>query len=188
MDPKFISLNQEIGRVIKVPADQGRILATVFAMAAAAAAPLPSSPLDNIPAYFAAQVFPQATQQISEANESVIFSATSAVEYTKIFWKMRYNAAFPATLWLGEDPNSSSNPMSMATYNVKYRGHTDIDAISAYIGTCSEMSPEYFDFINKYKMEIINLLNTVMYIFIGSKKSLEAELENNQGGSNGIGL
>lgn len=176
MDPKFISLNQQIGKIVKSPADQGRIVATVFAMAAAAAAPLPSSQLDNVPAYFAAQVYPSASEAICNANESVVFGAKSAMEYMQIFWKMRYNAAFPASIW-GYD----NNGMNISAYNLAYRGHRGVDTIGAYLGAASEMSPEYYEFCNKFQNEIVALLPDVMFIMIGSKAILEAELA---GGNN----
>jgi hypothetical protein len=153
MDPKYFGLNETIGRTVKAPADQGRIVAIAVALAASAQAHLPSAQLENIPAFFAQQVLPVVSEKISEVNESVVFGAKSALEYTQVFWKMRYFAAWPAAYTQDSE------------YRLKYLlsqpAAKNMDITMLYSGGASQISDELSQFMNKYKVEIMLIASDV---------------------------
>lgn len=149
MDPKFFGLNEKIGRIVKVPADQGRIVATAVALAAAAHARLPSSPVENVSVFYADQVHAVAMETISDMNESVVFAAKTALEYAQTFWKLRYYAAFPVQM------------VEMTDYRIEHllktRAPANMDLTTLWAGGMMEVSDELSSFMNKYRVEIATL-------------------------------
>lgn len=152
MDPKYFNFNQEIGKLVKSPADQGRIIAIAIALAAAANARLPSSPVRNLAMHYADQVFQDVTEKISEINESIVFSAKSAQEYVQVFWKMRYYAAFPIQM-------ADANFYRMRDL-VKSPAAHGMDLMTVWAGGVVELSEELNQFMSKFKAEIAILAAT----------------------------
>ena len=153
MNPKYIGLNEQIGKIIKAPGDQSRIVAIAAAFAASAQGHLPSSPVDNLLGYYSLQVFPSVAEKLSEIGESVVFGTKSALEYTQQFWQMRYYAAFPAKF---ADVFQHRMHMVMECKTTK-----SLDITSLLCGGQFIVSEEMSDFMNKYKVEISTI---AMYI------------------------
>lgn len=157
MDSKYFGLNELIGRVVKAPGDQGRIVAVAMAMAVVAKAPLPSSPVDNMADYYAMNVHQDAAKIISEINESVIFASHTALECVNTFWKLRYYAAHPVTLWVNWK-NAYYNPARAADGS----SLENMDTFTTFIGGAREISPDLMTFMNKYKCEIMDLTGFII--------------------------
>lgn len=149
MDPKFFGLNQKIGTLVKVPADQGRIVALAVAMASAAHSRLPSSPVENLLAFYGEQVHPVVMENISDVNESIVFAAKQALEYVQIFWKMRYYAAFPAQFVEATAFTVERQLQSRVT--------SQMDLTTIWTGGLLEISEELNKFMNTYRIEIATL-------------------------------
>lgn len=149
MDPKFFGLNEKIGRIIKVPADQGRIVAIAVALAASAQARLPSSAVENVSAFYADQVFGVAAEKISELNETIVFAAKSALEYTQTFWKQRYYAAFPLQM-------AEQTAYRIETL-MRSKAAANMDLCTLWSGGAVNVSEELNAFMNKYCAEIMIL-------------------------------
>lgn len=156
MNPKYFGLNATIGKVVKAPADQARIVAIAAAFAAAAQGQLPSSPVENVAGYYAQHVFPTVTEKLSEVNESVVFGAKSALDYTMIFWQMRYYAAFPGKF---ADVFEYRITASLDSSVVK-----TLDAMSLLCGGQMMLSEEMSMFMNKYKTEITLISAAMMTV------------------------
>ena len=153
MDSKYFGLNATIGKLVKSPADQGRIVGIAAGLAAASQGQLPSSPVVNISAFYAQMVFPMVQEKLSDVNESIIFAAKSALEYAGLFWQMRYYAAFPAQL------------VDTYMYRLKSTLESNVgkgmDVSMLWCGGQVLISDEMSAFMNRYKVEI-TLINAEM--------------------------
>lgn len=157
MNPKYFGLNETIGKLVKAPADQGRIVAIAAAFAAAAQGHLPSSPVENVAGYYALQVFPMVAEKLSEVNESVVFGAKSALDYTQIFWQMRYYAAFPGKF---ADVFEFRLAASLDSSAAKM-----MDVMALLCGGQLLLSEEMSLFMNKYKNEITLISAKMLTVF-----------------------
>lgn len=156
MDTKYFGLNETIGRLVKVPADQRRIVAIAVALAASAQGHLPSSDVNNPSAFYGEQVHPFVSEKISEVGESVMMASKSALEYVQLFWKMRYFAAFP-TRMLVENAYQIDRLVSV-------RATHAIDITSLWAGGIIMISEEMSQFMNKYRAEIMAISSRVACI------------------------
>jgi hypothetical protein len=153
MNPKFFGLNEAIGKLIKNPGDQSRIVAIAVALAVSSQAQLPSSSVDNQLAYYGEQVHPFVCEKISEVGEAVVFASKSALEYAQLFWKMRYTAAFPNHMLVD---NAHQIDRLIAT-----RGGHSLDITSLWSGGLIQLSEEMSQFMNKYRAEIMGVASRV---------------------------
>lgn len=156
MDAKFFGLNNRIGQLVKVPADQGRIVAIAVALATSSLAHLPSSALVDSSAFYGDQVHQFVSEKISEVGESVVFASKSALEYAQLFWKMRYNAAFPSGILATQS--------SLIERLAKTRAAQAMDITSLWAGGSVLLSEEMSLFMNKYHVEIIIIASQVSAI------------------------
>lgn len=146
MNPKYFGLNEKIGQLIKVPADQGRIVAIAVAFSAITHARLPTSPVDNPQSFYAEQVLPSLMESLSDINENIVFASRMALDYGLIFWKLRYYAAFPG------DFATDLEYRLRALLDGKAGRGMDINLIWA--GGLAVVSDEMNQFMNRYKTEI----------------------------------
>jgi len=158
MNPKYIGLNEQIGKIIRAPGDQSRIVAIAAAFAASAQGHLPSSPVDNLLGYYSLQVYPSVAEKLSEVNESVIFGAKSALEYTQQFWQMRYYAAFPAKF-----ADTFQHRMRMV---MDSKATKSLDVSGLLCGGQFIISEEMSEFMNKYKAEIATIAMYMINILL----------------------
>lgn len=149
MDPKFFGLNETIGRIVKVPADQNRLVAVAVALAVASYVQIPSPQVKNPMVFFADQVFAAASEKISTINESVCFGAKAALDYAQTFWKLRYYAAHPADY-------SYDNEYRLQTL-LKGRAAQSMDLTTLWAGGASFISQDLSEFMNKYQAEILTI-------------------------------
>jgi hypothetical protein len=156
MNPKYFGLNEAIGRLVKVPADQGRIVAIAVALAASSQAHLPSSALSNVAAFYGEQVHQFVSEKISEVGESVIFASKLALDYAQLFWKMRYSAAFPTRV-LVDNAYQIDRLISV-------RASSSMDITSLWSGGLMDLSEEMSQFMNRYRAEIMGVASRVALI------------------------
>jgi hypothetical protein len=156
MNPQYFGLNEAIGKLVRVPADQSRIVAIAVALAVSAQAHLPSSNVANQLAYYGEQVHPFICEKISEVGEAVVFASKSALEYAQLFWKMRYTAAFPNRMLVD---NAYQIDRLVAT-----RGTAAIDITSLWAGGLLQLSEEMSKFMNTYRSEIMGIASRLAVI------------------------
>jgi hypothetical protein len=173
MNPQYFGLNESIGRLVKVPADQGRIVAIAVALAASSQAHLPSSALENVAAFYGEQVHPFVSEKISEVGESVIMASKSALEYAQLFWKMRYTAAFPNRM-LVDNAYQIDRLLSV-------RASNSIDITSLWAGGLIDLSEEMSQFMNKYRAEILGIASRVALILQPDESESGADVAVNGG-------
>lgn len=156
MNPKYFGLNEAIGKLIKVPAVQGRIVAIAVALAAASQAHMPSSQLENPSAFYGEQVHGFVAEKISEVGESVIFASNLSLDYAQMFWKMRYTAAYPNRM-LVDNAYQIDRLLSV-------RASTSLDITSIWSGGLLDVSEEMSQFMNTYRAEIMGVATRVALI------------------------
>ncbi len=155
MNPQYFGLNAEIGRLVKAPGDQSRIIALAVALAVSSLAHLPSSGVNNVPAFYGEQVHPFVCEKISEVGEAVVFASKNALEYAQLFWKMRYNAAFPANVLVDQ-----ANAIESLLFNNRVMP----DVSMLWAGGITMLSEEMALFITKYSREIMVVASRVAII------------------------
>ena len=106
MNPKFNEFNNLSNLVITDASQRVVITVAAVAMAIAMKAHLPTSLVDNPTAYFNMQIMPSVNSIVSEWNEEMILDTNVCVEQAKMFWLVRYTAAYPM-----------SRPMYSANYD-----------------------------------------------------------------------
>jgi hypothetical protein len=156
MNPQYFGLNEAIGKLVRTPADQSRIVAIAVALAVSAQAHLPSSAVDNQLAYYGEQVHPFVCEKISEVGEAVVFASKSALDYAQLFWKMRYTAAFPNHMLV-------DNAYQIDRLIAMKASHS-IDITSLWSGGLIQLSEEMSLFMNKYRAEIMGIASRVACI------------------------
>jgi hypothetical protein len=156
MNPKYFGLNEAIGKLVKNPGDQSRIVAIAVALAVSAQAHLPSSDVENQLAYYGEQVHPFVCEKISEVGEAVVFASKSALDYAQLFWKMRYTAAFPNRMLV-------DNAYQIDRLIAAHASHS-IDITSLWAGGLVQLSQEMSLFMNKYRAEIMGIASRVAVI------------------------
>lgn len=135
MDVRYIPFTQATDGFIKSPEDRSKIIAHALALAVSRALPLPSGENMDVDSYYTLQMLTIVRGFLGKFNEEVIFDLRCAVEMTRQFWMLRYNAAYPAFSW----PDMS-------------RGFFDI-----VTGATQFFSPDTTCFVNQYKVEILEL-------------------------------
>lgn len=145
------AINQSIREIVKVPAEQGRIVAIAVAKAIAAKAMLPSAPIEaaGVPEYYANSIKPFVTEIISAIGEGTTFGMKSSAELASVFWKMRYNAVHP------EQAFNQSYLFFASLEGIKALANYDIETIMA--GGHILLPKETYEFMNKYRSEIVRL-------------------------------
>lgn len=73
---------------------RSKVIAAALATAIARTMSLPSAEVEHAGTYFSEQVMPMAMRTISEFNESMVFDARLAFDYTRQLWKLRYASAY----------------------------------------------------------------------------------------------
>lgn len=125
----------------------GTIVAAL-ALAISNLAQLPSSEVDNPASYFNLQLLPNINKIISEWNENMVIDAKACVEQTRIFWQLRYTAAYP---------------MSRPIYSFDY-GFFD-----TVFGVNTLVSSELKDFLNDNKNQVLALSIVAAEIIVATE-------------------
>ena len=96
MDPKYFELVKAINSDSTISVEnRSAIVTAAIAASFAAAAPLPSTPVDSPSSYFTLTVQPAIGNLLSDLNENLVFSVKEAVTNMEALWKVRYAAAHP---------------------------------------------------------------------------------------------
>jgi hypothetical protein len=97
MNQKFLPFLQHADIVVTDATKKAQALTSAVALAVANMQHIPSSQLDNPLTYFNLQIQPTISAAISEWNENIILDARECVNQTRMFWLLRYTAAYPAS-------------------------------------------------------------------------------------------
>jgi len=127
MNPKFNEFNNVSNLVIRDASERVAITVAAVALAIAMKAHLPTSLVDNPTAYFNMQIMPSVNSIISEWNEEMILDTNNTIEQCKMFWLVRYTAAYPM-----------SRPMYSANF----------DFFDTVFGVSALITPEFHAFLD----------------------------------------
>lgn len=106
----YTEFNQAANRVVTDAFNRTRILSAAIGAAAAALGMLPTAAVDSPAEYFQTSVLPALSNQLSVLNEKLVFDIHQTVEFTRMFWRLRYSAAHPGLRPLfGEDSTFVEN-------------------------------------------------------------------------------
>ena len=95
MNPKFTEFNNLSNVVIADANMRVAILVSALALAISNTSHLPTSLVDNPTAYFNMQIMPTVCSVVSEWNEEIILDTKMCIEQARMFWLVRYTAAYP---------------------------------------------------------------------------------------------
>jgi hypothetical protein len=144
MNPIMIKFNQRLNTLVQDASQRQKVLAAAVATVAAKRVGLPSAETTDIHGYFMDNGMSKSYDLIDYVNEGSVFNTKWAVELTKRFWQVRYNAAFPKPFLITQKANSCF--------------------FSSLIGVASVVSPEEIEFLNKWNDEIFSLANELEFL------------------------
>jgi len=136
MNSKYLGFNNAVNQLTTDSIQRSKIVAVAVAYAVATMAALPSSPVDSASNQFSMSVLPEARNIISDFNENMVFDCRESVDAVRSFWLMRYTAA---------------HPLSTPLFSVERSFFENIIGVETFV------SPDFYEFVNKYKTEILRL-------------------------------
>lgn len=98
MKTQFLSFSAALDRLPVKPQDRSCVINVAIATALAAAAPLPTSAVENPQLFFSQTVEQDLLRQLDGFNESLVLDVNATIEAMRAIWLVRYNAAHPFTL------------------------------------------------------------------------------------------
>ena len=116
--------------------DRPCVLAGAAALMVSRCVALPTSEVDDMESYYSDTALPQVKAMLSELNDALVMDVAKALEWTRMFWMIRYVAV---------------NPESKPNLNPIY-GFFD-----TIVGTGNFVDQESHSFLNKYKVAILIL-------------------------------
>jgi hypothetical protein len=120
MNPKFTEFNNLSNVVIADANMRVAILVSALALAISNTSHLPTSLVDNPTAYFNMQIMPTVSAVVSEWNEEIILDTKMCIEQARMFWLVRYTAAYP---------------MSRPMYSANFDFFDTITGVSLFVPT-----------------------------------------------------
>lgn len=144
-----MNFNEQIIRIVTKPIDQGKIVAMAIALAVSSRAILPSNEVDDVATYFTNTVAPYACEAMSEIGEGVVYPSKLALDYVRQFWTLRYNSAHPG--------NAAATGLAYALASGIADRMESFDFGLMFSGGATIVSEETAAFLNKYKLEILQL-------------------------------
>ena len=139
MNVKFIGFSKELDN-IATAGTRPRIVAAAVAMAVASRLAIPSSELLDPSTYYNLQANQLASSELSRFNEEVIMDLSYAIDKCRMFWMLRYQAAYPAK-------------------QIRYGEFSTIGFYDTLLGCALHSDQETSCFMNEYKQEIFHLAN-----------------------------
>jgi hypothetical protein len=97
MNQKFIPFINQANIAILDHTRKAQAITSAVALAVANMQHMPTSQVDNPLSYFNLQIQPNITSVISEWNENVVLDARECMNQTRMFWLLRYTAAYPTS-------------------------------------------------------------------------------------------
>ena len=136
MNSTYLGFNNAVNQLTSDSIQRSKIVAAAIAYAIATLAALPSSPVDSASNHFNMTVLPEARNIISDFNENLVFDCRDAVDQVRAFWMMRYTA---------------THPLRTPIFSVERTFFENI------IGVETFASPDFYEFVNKHKVDILSL-------------------------------
>jgi hypothetical protein len=96
MNVRFLDFIRAVGDVQASPGDKGCVVAAGVALGISKHLPLSSAPDTSPINYYNFTNLQAAKDFVALFNEQVVFDVKEALEETREFWMLRYNAAHPA--------------------------------------------------------------------------------------------
>lgn len=131
----LVVIQQRLETLVTEPTNRSRVFAAAVAAAIAGKLSLPSAAVDSPNVFFADNFITAISGRISDINEAIIFDVRAADAFTRKFWFLRYNAAFP----------SSVMPCC------------DNGFVSTFLRVVDSLAPEEEAFLNTYCRQISEL-------------------------------
>lgn len=119
---------QAVARLSQDSVTKTQIVAAAVAVATAISLPLPSTPVESPEGYYASTCALLATGEVGEYNEEAVLDVPQALEMTRNFWLLRYNALHQTVL---VPPTHGSFFMGF-TGASRFFSHKDICLLNEY--------------------------------------------------------
>lgn len=104
MKPHYLAFKDVVNRAQVDPTERARLIAASLGTVVAQSLPLPTSPVENPSSHYISTVLSLAGAKLGTHNEHLIFDYKAALEYTRIFWMLRYTAVHGGTpAFIGTD-------------------------------------------------------------------------------------
>lgn len=146
MNPKFTPFIEQANLIVTNPLQKLAITTSAVALAISNTQHLPSSIVENPIEYFNINLLTGIKSIVSEWNESIILDIKVIIEQVRIFWLVRYTAAYP---------------LSRVVYSAKG------DFFSTVNGVYNYVPPVLLDFLNgEDRITILLLSNTATTILL----------------------
>ena len=139
---RFSVFNTAVQRCEIDHVSRNRVVACAIGTAIARRLALPSSEVDTISGHFRLQHSETVRAIVSSANEEVIMQPKSAVEFSELMYRFRYNTAFPLRVFSQQLP---------------------YDFFCSVAGVDQFVSPEEFQFLNENRASILGLADIFEY-------------------------
>lgn len=124
--------------------DRCCILAIAAGMAAATCVSIPSAPVENVQQYYNLSIMPLAQSLVEETNENLVMDYEEGMNYTLMFWRLRYVAAHP---------------------NVELNRPSRYGFFDTILGANLYVDDETHTFANQYKKEIFELRDALVAVY-----------------------
>jgi hypothetical protein len=124
--------------------DKCRIVSLAAGMAASATVGIPSAAVENVQQYYNLSVMPLAQSLVEETNENLVMEFEEGMNYTLMFWRLRYFAAHPAKTLDRASPYGFFDTVLGANLYVDQDSHS---------------------FANQYKKEIFELRDALVDVY-----------------------
>jgi hypothetical protein len=148
MNLKFIPFIKETDTIITDITEKSKIISAALGLALSNLSHFPTSEVDNPTTYFNFNVLPTSKYILSEWNEDVIFDVKECVEQMRMFWLIRYTAAYP---------------LSRPIYSFKLDFFETLIGVNTFTSECNH------EFLDKYKNQILALSVIATNIIITMK-------------------
>jgi hypothetical protein len=150
MKVSFLNFIQTANSVCALASERGCVIAAGVALAVSAALPLPSSEVEAPGSHYNFNNLQLAKDLIAAFNEQIVFDVREALDETREFWMLRYNAAH-----LSQAPVFD---MGIGFYD-------------NLLGVAKFVDPESHIFNNQYKYEIFALYRAARDVICELQKS-----------------
>jgi hypothetical protein len=139
MKAAYTRLQDLVNRLVDEPIDRCDVLTTAIALAQSRLVPLPTAPVASPANYYNLQVLNTVMNSLGELNEQIVFDLKCAINETRQFWLLRYNAAHPGIL-----------PIV-----------SDVGFVDTIVGAGIVLDKDLHCFANKYKDQILRIATDV---------------------------
>lgn len=147
----FLGFSNAADACISDHAARAKIITLALATALAAAAQLPSTPVEDTGAFFGHTVLPELKEIAGQFNENLVFDLPACIGFARSIWMVRYRAAHPA-----QNAFVVSNTASF---------------FETLFGVPALLAPDDAAFLNKHKLAIVHLADVAGDTITGMKSN-----------------